>query len=335
MKKDLEPFDWYIFFRAIALKQSGTIFIGISEDEAFISRLIPIIYKYLAESGLNFVLVGKTVQNTLEKMNKLTHAERLKFISNPDPEQYLANLLFDCTNINELDKSDRVGPIALIRGGLSSSKFVAAIKSCIKSIGQSNSNSIDEVLPEKISRLALLETAENYQFFFGGVGIDEINSYENKHDMIILSQKFFERLNQPLKIGLLSGGRLSDKGRDLNVDKSLLETQRLEQTFNKLWKQNLPKISCSISHYEILIENAISDDANLIIAPDGISGNLIYRTLVHLGNGRSYGAVYLNLFLQYNRIVIDCSRVAPSFELEGAVALAAGLFPYLPSSSAR
>ena len=80
----------------------------------------------------------------------------------------------------------------------------------------------------------------------------------------------------------------------------------------------------SVKHYQILIEQAISDDANLILAPEGIAGNLIYRTLVHLGNGRSYGALYLKSYNR-NKIIIDCSRVAPKFEIEGAFYFALGI----------
>ena len=81
-----------------------------------------------------------------------------------------------------------------------------------------------------------------------------------------------------------------------------------------------------LTHHQILIEQAIADRANVIIAPEGIAGNLIYRTLIHLGAGRSYGAVYLLFYNNHDRkIIIDCSRVAPLFEIEGSFYLALGL----------
>jgi predicted methyltransferase MtxX (methanogen marker protein 4) len=76
-----------------------------------------------------------------------------------------------------------------------------------------------------------------------------------------------------------------------------------------------------ISHDEILIENAIDNNVNLIIAPDGISGNLIYRTLVHLGAGKAYGAIYMGL----NKILVDTSRVGNLNEIYGALLLAYSL----------
>ena len=61
-------------------------------------------------------------------------------------------------------------------------------------------------------------------------------------------------------------------------------------------------------HAEILIENAVND-ADLIIAPDGISGNLIFRTLCLLGNGDAHGAPVLNI----SRIFVDTSRAGSDY----------------------
>ena len=63
-------------------------------------------------------------------------------------------------------------------------------------------------------------------------------------------------------------------------------------------------------HYFILIEDAIKDGANFILAPDGISGNLIFRSIVLLGGGKGHGAVTLGM----DEIYIDTSR---SNDVEG------------------
>jgi predicted methyltransferase MtxX (methanogen marker protein 4) len=62
-------------------------------------------------------------------------------------------------------------------------------------------------------------------------------------------------------------------------------------------------------HGEILIEDAVSD-AGVIIAPDGISGNLIFRTLVFLGGGIGHGALIVNI----KDLFIDSSRASSSYE---------------------
>ena len=80
-------------------------------------------------------------------------------------------------------------------------------------------------------------------------------------------------------------------------------------------------VNITITHDEILIEKAIENKSNLIIAPDGISGNLIYRTLVHLGGGKAYGAIYMGL----KHTIIDTSRVGDISEIHGALLLALAL----------
>jgi predicted methyltransferase MtxX (methanogen marker protein 4) len=127
--------------------------------------------------------------------------------------------------------------------------------------------------------------------------------------------KQFEKLNVEPKISILSGGRLGDVGRDVIVDKTI---SIAEEVVAFLKKEN-PNLN--INHDEILIENAIYNQSNLIIAPDGISGNLIYRTLVHLGGGKAYGAIYMDL----NKVIIDTSRVGNLSEIHGALILALAL----------
>jgi predicted methyltransferase MtxX (methanogen marker protein 4) len=71
-------------------------------------------------------------------------------------------------------------------------------------------------------------------------------------------------------------------------------------------------------HYTILIEDAIGE-SNFILAPDGISGNLIFRSLVFLGGGNGIGAPVL----MDRHVFIDTSRVGGHYTL--AIMLAAAL----------
>jgi predicted methyltransferase MtxX (methanogen marker protein 4) len=61
-------------------------------------------------------------------------------------------------------------------------------------------------------------------------------------------------------------------------------------------------------HREILIEDAVGT-SGMILAPDGIAGNLIFRTLVFLGGGSAYGAPVVNI----DRIFVDTSRASPDY----------------------
>ena len=168
---------------------------------------------------------------------------------------------------------------------------------------------------KKTNRLALLETKNGQQFFFGPVGIDECNSFENKIKYLDLAIKKLQEFDIIPKISILSGGRLSDTGRDSKVDKTIQDADKIVQLLKKKYS------NLKISHDEILIEKAIECKSNLIIAPDGISGNLIYRTLVHLGGGKAYGAIYMGL----RNTIIDTSSVGDFSEIQGALLLAHAL----------
>jgi putative methanogen marker protein 4 len=185
-----------------------------------------------------------------------------------------------------------------IRGSLSSSKFL---------------KNLDVILNiSEINRLALLETNSGHQFFFGPVGVDECNNLKDKKLFVEKSLTELSTLNIEPKISILSGGRLGDIGRNADIDKNIKEAQELVDFFK------LEKPDVEIEHTEILIEKAIENKSNLILAPNGVSGNLIYRTLVHLGGGKAYGAIYMGI--DYN--IIDTSRVGDFSEIYGGFILA-------------
>jgi putative methanogen marker protein 4 len=190
---------------------------------------------------------------------------------------------------------------AIVRGSIGASKFLNVLK---------NSLEISE-----INRLALLETFNGAQFFFGPVGIDEANTFETKKKFITNTIAQLESIKIKPKISVLSGGRTGDIGRDANVDDTINNAIKIVDHV----QNEVPEVK--ISHDEILIENAIKNNSNLIIAPDGISGNLIYRTLVHLGGGHAYGAIYMNI----DKTIIDTSRVGNMDEIYGALILALAL----------
>ena len=201
--------------------------------------------------------------------------------------------IFESLNNNTID--------AIIRGSLSSNKFLDNLRSYLNI--------------QKINRLALLETVNGHQFFFGPVGIDECNNLVDKLEFLEKSLKEFELLNIKPNISILSGGRLGDIGRDDKIDKSIRDGEKIVETIKKKYP------TLSIKHHEILIEDAVRNKSNLILAPEGISGNLIYRTLVHLGGGKAYGAIYMGL----KKAIIDTSRVGDISEIHGAFLLALAL----------
>ncbi|MFX1297593.1 MAG: methanogenesis marker protein Mmp4/MtxX [Promethearchaeota archaeon] len=213
----------------------------------------------------------------------------LEFIETSSPEKSIITLLYQ----NKVD--------GIVRGSLSSSKFLDNLKNIFKK--------------DIFYRLALLETAVlKHTFLFCPVGIDECKNVDEKLYFIKEGSSLLKKLEIEPKIAVLSGGREEDKKRGTRIANTIDEAIEVVERAGKLGIHN-------IKNYNILIEDAIKDKANLIIGPEGISGNLIYRTLVHLGAGKSHGAVYLGL----DRPVIDTSRVGPEFEYFSAIAFASAM----------
>jgi putative methanogen marker protein 4 len=146
-----------------------------------------------------------------------------------------------------------------------------------------------------LERIALLETPKGIQFLLAPVGVDEGWTVEQKVDLIRKGEPLVKMCGLKGGTGVLSGGRLGDRGRHPAVDRSLADAEEVARR-------------TGARHYEILIENAIQK-CSLIIAPDGVSGNLIFRTLVFLGGGIGHGAPVVNI----DKIFVDTSRASPDY----------------------
>ncbi len=277
-------------FRKKAEDIISKIGIGLGDSATHNIKILKATLEILKFNKSSFFFFG--TENQIEEIAKFPlYKENEKentivLIDSSDPTSELLNYL-----------NDKLISCA-VRGSLSSNKFL---------------KTLDVVLNiSEINRLALLETNSGHQFFFGPVGIDECNNLNSKKVFIKKALIELNTLNIEPRISVLSGGRLGDIGRNVNIDKSIKEAKELIDFF-KLEKPDL-----EIEHVEILIENAIKDKSNLILAPNGIAGNLIYRTLVHLGGGKAYGAIYMDI--GYN--IIDTSRVGDYSEIFGGIILA-------------
>ncbi|WP_406662428.1 methanogenesis marker protein Mmp4/MtxX [Methanolobus sp. ZRKC3] len=194
----------------------------------------------------------------------------LEVIGTNDPEKVLGDML----------KSKYVD--AAVRGTARASETLSHLKKILNQ--------------EKLHRIALLQTNEGKAFFIAPVGIDEGNGLADKISFIKLGVEHIRRFNIEPVVGVLSGGRLGDIGRNKYVDQTLADGDFIVN--------RVREIGIDANHYTILIEDAIKE-ANFILAPDGISGNLIFRTLVFLGGGDGLGAP----ILMDEHVFIDTSRV--------------------------
>jgi putative methanogen marker protein 4 len=278
-------------FESKAKNKNANIGIGLAELKDHNIKILHASLEFLKENKSTIYFFGNEIAISQIENNKdyTKNTSRIELIRSKNPEDEIFNFL----------KNNMIN--AIVRGNISSNKFLINVKELFN--------------VSEITRLALLETYYGFQFFYGPVGIDECNTIDNKIKFINQAIKVLNFLNIEPKISILSGGRLGDMGRDPIVDKTISIAEEVVQFIKK---ENL---NINISHDEILIENATNNKSNLIIAPDGISGNLIYRTLVHLGGGNAYGAIYMNL----EKPIIDTSRVGKLSEIYGALILALAL----------
>ncbi len=180
---------------------------------------------------------------------------------------------------------------AAVRGTLPSNSTLRALKSA---------EGVDH-----LERIALLETVQGKKFLLTPVGVDEGWTVPEKLELIKKGRLIAQKFGLSDKVGVLSGGRLGDVGRHSQVDTSMAEAELVARL-------------ADADHCEILIENAV-ETCGLIIAPDGISGNLVFRTLTFLGGGHGHGAPVVNI----SRIFVDTSRASPNYS--NALLLAASL----------
>jgi putative methanogen marker protein 4 len=197
----------------------------------------------------------------------------------------------------DLVNSLRRGEIDVaVRGALSSSRVLQCLK--------------DEFRLKEVMRAAVLEDSRGKPFILTPVGIDEGVDYPSKTRLAFSTIEYFSRLGWNLKAGILSKGRLEDGNRGPQIRTSLQEGEMLARA--------LKKQGTNARHYAILLEDAVKD-CDLVIAPDGVSGNLIFRSLHFVGATRAYGAPVVNL----DKVFVDTSRGKADFL--DSVLFAAGL----------
>ena len=171
---------------------------------------------------------------------------------------------------------------AAVRGTLPAGSTLGLLK---KSMGVSH-----------LERIVLLETAEGKQFLLAPVGVDEGWTVDEKVSFIKHARGIAGNFGLNDRVAVLSGGRLGDVGRNPAVDRSLADAELVARL-------------TGADHMEILIEDAVLDHG-IIIAPDGITGNLIFRTLSLLGGGFARGAPVL-ISQQYLWILRALHQIIP------------------------
>ncbi len=169
---------------------------------------------------------------------------------------------------------------AVIRGSLPASDVMKQLKSRFPEITR-----------------ATYVNGNGIEFLLTPVGIDECRNIKSKYKTVINSCEFLKKQAKTPKIAIMASGRKGDYGRNDEISQSIDESEKL----TRLIKETT---NYEVKNYYILIEQAIKDKYNIIIAPNGIIGNIIFRTLVLINKWSSYGAITFGL----EQIYIDTSR---------------------------
>lgn len=159
----------------------------------------------------------------------------------------------------------------------------------------------------RVRRLALIELS-GWAFFLGPVGIDEGETISDRLSLVTEGAKYLRRMGIEPKVSVLSGGRMEDLGRSERVDRSLADAEFIASRAHEA--------GVDAKHKGILIESCRGDD--IVIAPEGVSGNLVFRTLLLLCGANSLGAPVL-----MDRVFVDSSRARGNFN--GPVMLASAM----------
>lgn len=138
---------------------------------------------------------------------------------------------------------------------------------------------------------------DDYEFLLSPVGIDEGKDVEERYEIALNCIEFLKKVGKKPKIAVLAEGREDDFGRGKEVSNSIIDSKKL----TKLLEENTSE---EVTNFFILIEKAIKSGSNVIIAPNGRVGNIIFRTLVLLSSWPSYGAVTFGI----DSVYIDTSR---------------------------
>ena len=183
---------------------------------------------------------------------------------------------------------------AAVRGDMSSSVLLPILKRKMN-------------VPD-LERIVLLEPVGGKLVIAAPVGIDEGWTVEQKYNLAVKSIELMKRIGMGTRIAVMSGGRKDDIGRHPTVNNTIKDALELVDRLNAE--------GYDAYHAEILIEDAVKD-ADLIIAPDGISGNLIFRTMHLIGGALALGAPIINI----DKVFIDTSRAKKDYKDSIALAM--------------
>ncbi len=183
---------------------------------------------------------------------------------------------------------------AAIRGDMSSSVVLPMVKKRFN--------------VRALERIVFMELLNGKMIIMAPVGIDEGWSDDQRIELARQCVAMAKRVGMGTKVAVMSGGRCEDRGRCKAVDTSIDSALHIVKT--------LRNEGYDAYHCQILIEDAVNN-ADILIAPQGIVGNIIFRTLHFIGGAKALGAPIVNM----EKVFIDTSRVKVDYTDSIALAM--------------
>jgi putative methanogen marker protein 4 len=260
-------------------------------DHSFVRHLEDLARERRARIGIG---LWKTDSNLIASLHEAAEFAELVVVGDADADECGLDCLHSDRPWEDLVKLLADGKIdGAVRGNLPAGRTMRALA---------------REFDIKVRRLALLELS-GWAFLFGPVGIDEGETISDRLGLATEGANYLRRIGVPSSnVSVLSGGRLEDLGRSERVDRSLAEGEFIAARAREA--------GVDAKHKGILIESCRGDD--IIIAPEGVSGNLVFRTLLLLCGANSLGAPVL-----MDRVFVDSSRARGNFS--GPVMLASAM----------
>ena len=171
---------------------------------------------------------------------------------------------------------------AAVRGTLSSSGTLPAL---LEATGSASA-----------MRVALIGPVEGREFLLTPVGIDEGRDMAERWDLLKGAARLVTELGETPRVAVMSIGRPEDAGRGEGIALSHRECESLRSAA----EAEGMVATCT----GIQLERAV-EGSNMVLAPDGVTGNLIFRALHLVAGHESWGAVALGVSPM---VFIDTSR---------------------------
>jgi predicted methyltransferase MtxX (methanogen marker protein 4) len=150
-------------------------------------------------------------------------------------------------------------------------------------------------------RAALIHIGQEDAFLLAPVGIDEGDDAAARWQLLQDASELAISLGSEAHVAVMSKGRDEDARRGAGIARSVRECHEL--------RDRALERGYEAECVGILLENAVGT-ANVVIAPDGVAGNLVFRSLHYVAGNESWGALAMGLL---PLVYVDTSRGKDDF----------------------